>query len=84
MLWCLTLSQLAVWSASCSRSFPPKWYEHLQCDSDIIYDVNDFVLICISLYLFIKQYPDYYAIIKEPIDLKIITQKIQVCYFTSF
>lgn len=27
---------------------------------------------------FFQQYPDYYAIIKEPIDLKIIAQKIQV------
>lgn len=25
-----------------------------------------------------QQYPDYYAIIKEPIDLKTIAQRIQV------
>uniref|UniRef100_A0A3Q3XI85 Protein polybromo-1 n=1 Tax=Mola mola TaxID=94237 RepID=A0A3Q3XI85_MOLML len=29
------------------------------------------------------QYPDYYAIIKEPIDLKIITQKIQLGHYVS-
>uniref|UniRef100_A0A3Q3GZM9 Protein polybromo-1 n=1 Tax=Kryptolebias marmoratus TaxID=37003 RepID=A0A3Q3GZM9_KRYMA len=29
------------------------------------------------------QYPDYYAIIKEPIDLKIIAQKIQVGHYRS-
>uniref|UniRef100_H2SQN8 Protein polybromo-1 n=1 Tax=Takifugu rubripes TaxID=31033 RepID=H2SQN8_TAKRU len=29
------------------------------------------------------QYPDYYAIIKEPIDLKIIAQKIQLGHYTS-
>ncbi|KAI3370106.1 hypothetical protein L3Q82_024906, partial [Scortum barcoo] len=29
------------------------------------------------------QYPDYYAIIKEPIDLKIIAQKIQLSHYRS-
>ncbi|XP_064422186.1 protein polybromo-1 isoform X1 [Latimeria chalumnae] len=29
------------------------------------------------------QYPDYYAIIKEPIDLKIIAQRIQTRYYKS-
>lgn len=28
-----------------------------------------------------QQYPDYYAIIKDPIDLKIISQKIQVSIY---
>lgn len=27
----------------------------------------------------IQQYPDYYAIIKEPIDFRTIAQRIQVC-----
>ncbi|KAB5536868.1 hypothetical protein PHYPO_G00112260 [Pangasianodon hypophthalmus] len=29
------------------------------------------------------QYPDYYAIIKEPIDLKAIAQRIQISYYKS-
>ena len=29
-----------------------------------------------------QQYPDYYAIIKDPIDLRIIAQKIQVSVYT--
>lgn len=28
-----------------------------------------------------QQYPDYYAIIKEPIDLKIVAHRIQVSYY---
>lgn len=34
----------------------------------------------ISIVLVFQQYPDYYAIIKEPIDLKTIAQRIQVQY----
>lgn len=53
--------------------------------SDIIYPTSTSTG---SLYFFclrvcVQQYPDYYAIIKEPIDLKIIAQKIQVCLFSS-
>ncbi|KTF85068.1 hypothetical protein cypCar_00024312, partial [Cyprinus carpio] len=29
------------------------------------------------------QYPDYYAIIKEPIDLKAIAQRIQMGFYKS-
>jgi hypothetical protein len=36
-----------------------------------------FSLLNIPAFVF-QQYPDYYAIIKEPIDLKTIAQRIQV------
>lgn len=29
-------------------------------------------------FLFLKHYPDYYAIIKDPIDMRTIAQRIQV------
>lgn len=35
----------------------------------------DFIRIC---FLVFQQYPDYYAVIKEPIDLRTIAQRIQV------
>lgn len=34
--------------------------------------------VCFSS-VYMQQYPDYYAIIKEPIDLRTIAQRIQVC-----
>ena len=49
--------------------------------------VHFFVFLLVGYFSFIQpawvfvfqQYPDYYAIIKEPIDLKTIAQRIQVC-----
>lgn len=35
--------------------------------------------VCISS-AYMQQYPDYYAIIKEPVDLRTIAQRIQVCF----
>lgn len=81
MLWFLTLSLLAAWSVSCFRNFHPKWYKHIK------YDLQHYQLIqwlSLIYIFFIQQYPDYYAIIKEPIDLKIIAQKIQVCFYTFY
>lgn len=43
---------------------------------------NSFVTVYSNVYItfVFQQYPDYYAIIKEPIDLKTIAQRIQVQY----
>jgi len=39
------------------------------------------ILLMKYLNILFQQYPDYYAIIKEPIDLKIVAHRIQVSYY---
>lgn len=82
--WCCGDLHWAKWPTH-QRAIPETAVQNglsiLSVDSDIIYYINDITLIW-RLSILFQQYPDYYAIIKEPIDLKIIAQRIQVWFIS--
>lgn len=44
---------------------------------------NSFWYICLTFSLLLQEYPDYYEVIKKPIDLEKIGQKVKASHYEN-